>query len=70
MSRGKHLSLEEARKAGKLGQFAAEHPAIGDREKFDQLLGSMASGKKPAKAGTSVPDASAGSSDTRFRRDT
>ena len=26
MSRGKYLSLEEARKAGQLGQFAKEHP--------------------------------------------
>jgi hypothetical protein len=26
MARGKYLSLEEARKAGKLDQFAKEHP--------------------------------------------
>ncbi len=26
MSRGKYLSLEEARKGGKLDQFAKEHP--------------------------------------------
>ena len=26
MSRGKYLSLEEARKSGKLDQFAKEHP--------------------------------------------
>ena len=26
MSRGKYLSLEEARKLGKLDQFAKEHP--------------------------------------------
>ena len=49
MSRGKHLSLGEARKAGKVKQFAKEHPAEGDREKFDRLLKAMASGKKPAK---------------------
>lgn len=27
MSRGKYLSLEEARNAGKLEQFAKKHPA-------------------------------------------
>ena len=26
MARGKYLRLEEARKAGQLGQFAKEHP--------------------------------------------
>ena len=46
MSRGKHLSLEEARKQGKLDQFAKEHPSKGDKEKFDRLLESMAKGKK------------------------
>ncbi len=29
MSRGKHLSLEETRKEGKLKQFAKEHPSKG-----------------------------------------
>lgn len=43
MSRGKHLSLGEARKQGKLEQFAKEHPAEGDRNKFDRLLKAMAS---------------------------
>lgn len=38
MSRGKHVRLSEARKEGKLARFAKEHPAIGDREKFDALL--------------------------------
>ncbi len=42
MSRGKYLSLEEARKAGQLGQFAKEHP-IEDvhpqaRSRFKRLL--------------------------------
>ena len=31
MSRGKYLSLSEARKKGQLDRFAKEHPAIGDR---------------------------------------
>lgn len=30
MSRGKYLSLEEARRLGRLDQFAKEHPSIGD----------------------------------------
>lgn len=53
MSRGKHLSLEEARKAGKLEQFAKEHPSEGDAEAFDALFQAMAKGKprKPSKGG-------------------
>ncbi|NQU62056.1 MAG: hypothetical protein HQ512_13070 [Rhodospirillales bacterium] len=42
MARGKYLSLEEARKAGKLKQFAKEHPSQGDGELFDRLLENMA----------------------------
>lgn len=42
MSRGKYLSLEEARKKEQLEQFAKEHPSTGDEEKFDALLGAMA----------------------------
>lgn len=30
MSRGKYLSLEEARKAGQLGQFDKKHPSKAD----------------------------------------
>ena len=41
MSRGKHLSLEEARKSGKVKQFAKEHPSEGDGELFDRLLDEM-----------------------------
>lgn len=41
MSRGKHLSLEEARKAGKLKQFAKEHPSKGSEQVFDKLFGRM-----------------------------
>jgi len=48
MSRGKYLSLEEARKAGKLDQFADEHPSTADRERFDALLALMAGGKPEA----------------------
>ena len=51
MARGRYLSLEEARKSGKLKQFAKEHPAKGDGDVFDRLLNAMAHGgpTKPAK---------------------
>ena len=45
MSRGKHLSLEEARKEGKLKQFAKEHPTTGDKKLFDHLFQAMAKKK-------------------------
>jgi hypothetical protein len=41
MSRGKYLSLDEARKSGKLDRFAKEHPSKGDRKRFDRLLDKM-----------------------------
>ena len=41
MSRGKYLSLEEARKAGKLDQFAKEHPSKAERARFEHLLDAM-----------------------------
>ena len=47
MARGKYLSLEEARKMGKLDQFAKEHPATGDANAFDGLLDAMAKGEPP-----------------------
>lgn len=46
MSRGKHLSLEEARKDKAITRFAKEHPSEGDQEAFDNLLNVMAK-KKP-----------------------
>ena len=42
MSRGKHLSLEEARKEDKLEQFAKEHPSMGDKKLFNRLFKAMA----------------------------
>ena len=50
MSRGKYLSLEEARKKDKKGddkldQFANEHPSEGNKKKFDALFGEMAKGE-------------------------
>lgn len=58
MSRGKHLSLEEARKKGLLDRFAKEHPNETDAQRFQRLLEAMASGKKPKEAGTSDDPAS------------
>ncbi len=46
MSRGKHLSLEEARKANQLKQFAKEHPSEGDEKQFDRVFERMAKTKK------------------------
>lgn len=47
MARGKYLSLEEARKAGTLKQFAKEHPSQGDEAVFDDVFNRMVR-KKPA----------------------
>ena len=41
MSRGKYLSLPEARKKKQLKRFAAEHPSEGNTEEFDRLLGAL-----------------------------
>jgi hypothetical protein len=51
MSRGKYLSLEEARKAGRLDQFCKEHPSSGRRGLFYRLLNAMSqtNEKKDAK---------------------
>ena len=48
MSRGKYLSLEEARKLGKLDQFAKEHETKAD-ERFESLLEAMCKGELPKK---------------------
>ncbi len=69
MSRGKYLSLEEARKSEKLDQFAKEHPSKADAGRFEALLESMAKGS--AKGGqTSTQGTSEGYSGTRTRRGT
>ena len=49
MATGKYLSLEEARKKGKLKAFAKQHPSEGERSLFGKLLDRMA--RKPSKAG-------------------
>ena len=45
MAIGKYLSLEEARKQGKLARFAKEHPTTGNKKAFDSLLDRMAKNK-------------------------
>ena len=49
MSRGKYLSLEEARrgktKGATIDRFCKEHPSEGDERAFDSLLEKMAAGK-------------------------
>ena len=50
MSRGKHLSLEEARTKNQLDRFAKENPSEADKKRFDNLLDAMAHGEPPPKA--------------------
>ncbi len=51
MSRGKYLSLEEARKKkGGLARFAKEHPSEGDESVFDRVLRLMTGGGEKPKA--------------------
>lgn len=69
MSRGKFLSLEEARNAGKLDEFCKEHPSKADRKRFNKLLNAMSQGVLEGEE-TSQPERDACSSDTRTRRDT
>ena len=68
MSRGKYLSLEEARNMGKLKRFAKEHPSQADG-RFWPLLEAVAKGK-PAVQQTSSRAAFVGYSGIRTRRDT
>lgn len=49
MARGKHLSLEEARKQDQLKRFCKEHPSEGDEVVFDRLLKAMAEPKPKEK---------------------
>lgn len=69
MSRGKHLSFEEARNTGKLEQFAKEHPSEAERARFKSLLEAMSKGALEGEE-TSQQDGDAGSSGTRTQRDT
>jgi hypothetical protein len=69
MSRGKYLSLEEARKRRVLDRFAKEHPSEADRDRFERLLAAMSQGVLE-EAETSKPDRRASSNGTRTRRGT
>jgi hypothetical protein len=69
MSRGKYLSLEEARVSGRLDRFANEHPSNADRDRFERLLGAMAKGTLEDR-GTSPRVRGGGSSGTRTRKGT
>jgi hypothetical protein len=68
MSRGKYLSLEEARKSGALDRFAKEHPSEGDRRRFERLLEEMS--KTIEGEETSSPRNDESSNETRTRRGT
>lgn len=73
MSRGKHLSLEEARRLGRIDQFCKEHPSRGDWEQFDAGLDSIAGpeAKRTSRAvRTSSRARGAGSSGIQTRQGT
>ena len=69
MSRGKYLSLEEARQTGELERFCKEHPAEVDRKRFLALLEAMSKGALEA-GETARTDRDAGSTETQTRQDT
>ena len=69
MSRGKFLSLEEARQNGTLDQFCAEHPTEAESARFLALLDLMSKGALEAE-GTAQPDHVEGSNETQTRQDT
>ena len=73
MARGKYLSLEEARKSGKIDRFCKEHPSKGDWNQFDAMMDWFAGteAKSSSKAvRTSSRGRGASSSGTRTRRGT
>lgn len=71
MSRGKHLSLEEARKKkGGLKRFADEHPSVGDADKFNALLNAMAGQRHSSGSGTSGETGAASCGGTRSPKGT
>ncbi len=73
MARGKYLSLEEARRSGKIERFCKEHPSKGDWNQFDAMMdlitGPEAKSSSRAER-TSSRAHDAGSSRTRTRRGT
>ncbi len=56
MARGKHLSLDEARRMKRLAQFAKETQyKQGDGDQFERMLGTMSGGDKAASASRKKP---------------
>ncbi|MFT4579441.1 MAG: hypothetical protein ACI9UO_002281 [Nitrospinales bacterium] len=52
MSRGKYLSIEEARNMGNLNRFTKEHPSEGSEKLFYDMLNRMVPKvKKPKSSG-------------------
>ena len=73
MARGKYLSLEEARRSGKIEQFCKEHPSKGDWQRFDDAFDAMAGpdAKSSSRAErTSSRERGVSCSGTRTRRGT
>ena len=71
MSRGKYLSLEEARKKkGGLLRFVKEHPSMGNESQFDAIMRVMVSGTPPAKDQTSGEAPDEGCAETRTPKGT
>lgn len=68
MSRGKYLSLEEARNSGQLDRFCKEHPSQAD-ERFAPLLEAMATGT-PLDQQTLSQGVSGDCSEIQTRQDT
>ena len=70
MGHGKYLSLEEARKLGKLKEFAKQHPSKETRAgRFDALLDAMTK-SSPEAGQTSGAEPSEGCTETRTPRGT
>lgn len=53
MSRGKHLSLEEARPTDQIDRFCKEHPSEGDGNYFGKLLAFLLETWRRAQCGSS-----------------
>lgn len=66
MGHGKYLSLEEARKLGKLKEFAKQHPSKADRGRFERLLDAMTR-SSPEAGQTSDAGPSEGCNETQTR---
>jgi hypothetical protein len=71
MSRGKYLSLEEARKKkGGLARFAKEHQSKADKERFEVLMRAMAEGKLEEEDQTSDEAGDEGCTETQTPKGT